>query len=205
MAEKTARESVVEVMVNGVVHVIDDITAREHHMDGSFTLVKFLRDVLELKGTKLGCGVGGCVAQSPPPLMHPRIQRHDARTLTCMHEVCGQHCHVGMSSRATSWHAVQACMPCSGGHSKQNACMACAWRVRAWVCVLGSLFVLVCVRAPPQAIATSASKSSICTRPMTFPLAAVDVYCTRTHVESQVRSLHHDEHCILTPLPRGSH
>jgi hypothetical protein len=91
MAEKTARESVVEVMVNGVVHVIDDTTAREHHIDGSFTLVKFLRDVLELKGTKLG--VGGCVAQSPPPLMHPRIHRHDARTLTCMHEVCGQHCH----------------------------------------------------------------------------------------------------------------
>jgi hypothetical protein len=45
MAEKTARESVIEVMVNGVVHVIDDATAREHRMDGSFTLVKFLRDL----------------------------------------------------------------------------------------------------------------------------------------------------------------
>lgn len=40
MAEKTARDSVVEVMVNGEVHVIDDTTAREHRMDGSLTLVK---------------------------------------------------------------------------------------------------------------------------------------------------------------------
>eukprot|EP00037_Helgoeca_nana_P013649 m.125909 g.125909 ORF g.125909 m.125909 type:complete len:131 (+) comp22157_c0_seq3:81-473(+) len=51
---------VVELMVNGVVHRIDAAMARERKIDGKFTVVAFLREVLELKGTKLGCGVGGC-------------------------------------------------------------------------------------------------------------------------------------------------
>mgnify|MGYP000633724398 CR=1 FL=1 len=78
--------ALVEVIVNRALHRTADATARKHGIDGAFTLVKFLREVsrqaptsmqrlqwsftdghfwdfvqvLGLKGTKLGCGVGGC-------------------------------------------------------------------------------------------------------------------------------------------------
>lgn len=103
----------VEVIVNGTLHRIDDATARKHGIDGAFTLVKYLREasslpsptllfaawtpsdvradgvvlqVLELKGTKLGCGVGGCGVCT---VMLTRPIRHASGQRTVEHVMVG--------------------------------------------------------------------------------------------------------------------
>ena len=80
--------------------------------DPSHTLLQFLRNDLELYGTKLGCGEGGCGACT---VMISHIQNekiHHNSVNACLAPLCGMHGTAittveGIGSTRTKLHAVQ--------------------------------------------------------------------------------------------------